>query len=195
MIQRIAVYCGSKKGLEAAYESAAKQLASIFVEAKIELIFGGAQVGLMGVVADAVISQGGRVTGVIPNCFDTKEVAHQNLTELVTVSGMHERKAKMLDLADAFIALPGGIGTMDEFFEAWTWYQLGIHAKPVGLLNVDGYFDSLINYLRTMVDQGFLSQEHLNSLHISDCPAALLRYLTESKRTLKSVWITDEDQT
>jgi uncharacterized protein (TIGR00730 family) len=135
-----------------------KQLGAVLVDAKIELVFGGARVGLMGVVADAVINQGGRVTGVIPHGLDTKEVVHQNLTELVNVSGMHERKAKMLDLADAFIALPGGIGTMDEFFEAWTWYQLGIHTKPVGLLNVDGYFDSLIKYLHSMADQDFLSQ-------------------------------------
>ena len=192
MIQRIAVYCGSKKGRKVAYESAAKQLGAVLVDAKIELVFGGARVGLMGVVADAVINQGGRVTGVIPHGLDTKEVVHQNLTELVNVSGMHERKAKMLDLADAFIALPGGIGTMDEFFEAWTWYQLGIHTKPVGLLNVDGCFDSLIKHLHSMVDQGFLSQAHLNSLCISQCPAALVRELTVNERTLETVWVTDE---
>jgi len=192
VIQRIAVYCGSKNGRKVAYESAAKQLATILVDAKIELIFGGARVGLMGVVADAVINEGGRVTGVIPNGLDTKEVVHQNLTELVNVSGMHERKAKMLDLADAFIALPGGIGTMDEFFEAWTWYQLGIHAKPVGLLNVEGYFDGLIKYLHSMADQEFLSQVHLKSLCISDCPAALVRDLKLSKRTLETVWVADE---
>jgi uncharacterized protein (TIGR00730 family) len=192
MIQRIAVYCGSKKGRKVAYESAAKQLGAVLVDAKIELVFGGARVGLMGVVADAVINQGGRVTGVIPHGLDTKEVVHQNLTELVNVSGMHERKAKMLDLADAFIALPGGIGTMDEFFEAWTWYQLGIHTKPVGLLNVDGYFDSLIKYLHSMADQDFLSQVHINSLCISHCPATLVRDLTVSERTLETVWVTDE---
>ena len=192
MIQRIAVYCGSKKGRKVAYESAAKQLGAVLVDAKIELVFGGARVGLMGVVADAVINQGGRVTGVIPHGLDTKEVVHQNLTELVNVSGMHELKAKMLDLADAFIALPGGIGTMDEFFEAWTWYQLGIHTKPVGLLNVDGYFDSLIKYLHSMADQDFLSQVHINSLCISHCPATLVRDLTVSERTLETVWVTDE---
>lgn len=192
MIQRIAVYCGSKKGRKVAYESAAKQLGAVLVDAKIELVFGGARVGLMGVVADAVINQGGRVTGVIPHGLDTKEVVHQNLTELVNVSGMHERKAKMLDLADAFIALPGGIGTMDEFFEAWTWYQLGIHTKPVGLLNVDGYFDSLIKYLHSMADQDFLSQVHINSLCISHCPATLVRDLTVSERTLETVWVTAE---
>ena len=192
MIQRIAVYCGSKKGRKVAYESAAKQLGAVLVDAKIELVFGGARVGLMGVVADAVINQGGRVTGVIPHGLDTKEVVHQNLTELVNVSGMHERKAKMLDLADAFIALPGGIGTMDEFFEAWTWYQLGIHSKPVGLLNVDGYFDSLIKYLHSMADQDFLSQVHINSLCISHCPATLVRDLTVSERTSETVWVTDE---
>ena len=192
MIQRIAVYCGSKKGRKVAYESAAKQLGAVLVDAKIELVFGGARVGLMGVVADAVINQGGRVTGVIPHGLDTKEVVHQNLTELVNVSGMHERKAKMLDLADAFIALPGGIGTMDEFFEAWTWYQLGIHTKPVGLLNVDGYFDSLIKYLHSMADQDFLSQVHINSLCISHCPATLVRDLTVSERTSETVWVTDE---
>ena len=193
MIQRIAVYCGSKKGLMAQYESTAKLLAKALVEANIELVFGGGKDGLMGVLADNVIGYGGKVTGVIPIGLSTKEVAHQNLTELITVTDMHERKAKMLDLADAFIAMPGGIGTMDEFFEAWTWYQLGIHEKPVGILNVEGYFDSLINYLHTMVDQGFLSKDHFGDLCISECPATLVHDLNLSERTLESVWMTDRD--
>lgn len=193
MIKRIAVFCGSRKGTKDAYELAAKRLAKILVEGEIELVFGGGRVGLMGILADTVITQGGRVTGVIPTGLSTREVVHQNLTELVTVSDMHERKAKMLDLADAFIAMPGGIGTMDEFFEAWTWYQLGIHEKPVGLLNVEGYFDSLTNYLHTMVDQDFLAEEHFKSLCTSDCPKALIHKLKLSKRASKSVWVTDSN--
>ena len=146
----------------------------------------------MGVVADTVIAHGGRVTGVIPHGLCGEERAHQNLTELVTVVGMHERKAKMIDLADAFIAMPGGIGTMDELFEAWTWYQLGIHVKPVGILNVEGYFDGLIGYLHQMVSKEFLSQRHLDSLHISHCPLDLISQMQAAERELETIWVADK---
>ena len=192
MIQRVAVYCGSKKGTSEHYQSMANELCKVLVDSGIELVYGGGKVGLMGVVADAVIAHGGRVTGVIPHGLCVDELVHQNLTELVTVVGMHERKAKMIDLADAFIAMPGGIGTMDEFFEAWTWYQLGIHDKPVGIFNVEGYFDGLIEYLHQMVTQEFLSQRHLDSLHISHSPFDLISQMQVSERESEAIWVSDE---
>ncbi|MDG1224919.1 MAG: TIGR00730 family Rossman fold protein [Burkholderiales bacterium] len=188
-IQRIAVYCGSKIGLSEAYQFMARELAMTLVDERIELVFGGGKVGLMGVLADTVLAHGGKVTGVIPSGLDIDEVVHKDLTELVKVSGMHQRKAMMLDLADAFIAMPGGIGTMDEIFEAWTWGQLGIHTKPVGLLNVEGYFDSLIEYLSTMVRQGFLSQKHHDRLYISESPSDLLEKMRLSNKQHETIWL------
>ncbi|MDG1161975.1 MAG: TIGR00730 family Rossman fold protein [Burkholderiales bacterium] len=188
-IQRIAVYCGSKIGLSEAYQFMARELAMTLVDERIELVFGGGKVGLMGVLADTVLAHGGKVTGVIPSGLDIDEVVHKDLTELVKVPGMHQRKAMMLDLADAFIAMPGGIGTMDEIFEAWTWGQLGIHTKPVGLLNVEGYFDSLIEYLSTMVRQGFLSQKHHDRLYISESPSDLLEKMRLSNKLHETIWL------
>ncbi|MBT6184033.1 MAG: TIGR00730 family Rossman fold protein [Betaproteobacteria bacterium] len=188
-IQRIAVYCGSKIGLSDAYQVMARELAMTLVDERVELVFGGGKVGLMGVLADTVLAHGGKVTGVIPSGLDIDEVVHKDLTELVKVPGMHQRKAMMLDLADAFIAMPGGIGTMDEIFEAWTWGQLGIHTKPVGLLNVEGYFDSLIEYLSTMVRQGFLSQKHHDRLYISESPSDLLEKMRLSNKQHETIWL------
>ena len=188
-IQRIAVYCGSKIGLSEAYQFMARELAMTLVDERVELVFGGGKVGLMGVLADTVLAHGGKVTGVIPSGLDIDEVVHKDLTELVKVPGMHQRKAMMLDLADAFIAMPGGIGTMDEIFEAWTWGQLGIHTKPVGLLNVEGYFDSLIEYLSTMVRQGFLSQKHHDRLYISESPSDLLEKMRLSNTQHETIWL------
>ena len=188
-IQRIAVYCGSKIGLSDAYQVMARELAMTLVDERVELVFGGGKVGLMGVLADTVLARGGKVTGVIPSGLDIDEVVHKDLTELVKVPGMHQRKAMMLDLADACIAMPGGIGTMDEIFEAWTWGQLGIHTKPVGLLNVEGYFDSLIEYLSTMVRQGFLSQKHHDRLYISESPSDLLEKMRLSNKQHETIWL------
>jgi uncharacterized protein (TIGR00730 family) len=188
-IQRIAVYCGSKIGLSDAYQVMARELAMTLVDERVELVFGGGKVGLMGVLADTVLAHGGKVTGVIPSGLDIDEVVHKDLTELVKVPGMHQRKAMMLDLADACIAMPGGIGTMDEIFEAWTWGQLGIHTKPVGLLNVEGYFDSLIEYLSTMVRQGFLSQKHHDRLYISESPSDLLEKIRLSNKQHETIWL------
>jgi uncharacterized protein (TIGR00730 family) len=188
-IQRIAVYCGSKIGLSDAYQVMARELAMTLVDERVELVFGGGKVGLMGVLADTVLAHGGKVTGVIPSGLDIDEVVHKDLTELVKVPGMHQRKAMMLDLADACIAMPGGIGTMDEIFEAWTWGQLGIHTKPVGLLNVEGYFDSLIEYLSTMVRQGFLSRKHHDRLYISESPSDLLEKMRLSNKQHETIWL------
>ena len=180
MNQRIAVYCGSKKGRKVAYESAAKQLGAVLVDAKIELVFGGARVGLMGVVADAVINQGGRVTGVIPHGLDTKEVVHQNLTELVNVSGMHERKAKMLDLADAFIALPGGIGTMDEFFEILTLVQTRKVPRFPLICFGRSYWSGLLKWANGTLKRGkYISPEDTDLVTITDSPAKAMKIIND----------------
>ncbi len=160
----VCVYCGSSTGDDAQYAEAARALGALLARRRIRLVFGGGSVGLMGVLADAVLDAGGQVTGVIPHGLRTAELAHEGLTEMIVVDSMHARKQRMVELADAFIALPGGIGTMDELFETWTWLQLGIHAKPVGLLNVGGYYDPLITFLHQMAGHGFLRTEHLASL-------------------------------
>jgi len=173
----ICVYCGSSHGVRDEYTQAARELGTLLGRRRIRLVFGGGSVGLMGVLADAVLAAGGDVTGVIPRALRTSELAHEGLSEMIEVDSMHARKQRMVELADGFIALPGGIGTMDELFETWTWLQLGIHAKPVGLLNVDGYYDALINFLQQMTDRGFLKAAHLERLLVD----------TDAQRLLDSV--------
>jgi hypothetical protein len=173
----ICVYCGSSRGVRDEYAQAARELGVLLARRDIRLVFGGGSVGLMGVLADAVLEGGGDVTGVIPRALRTSELAHEGLSEMIEVDSMHARKQRMVELADGFIALPGGIGTMDELFETWTWLQLGIHAKPVGLLNVDGYYDALINFLQQMTDRGFLKAAHLERLLVD----------TDAQRLLESV--------
>jgi uncharacterized protein (TIGR00730 family) len=162
----VCVYCGSSRGEREEYAAAARALGALFARRRIRLVFGGGSVGLMGVLADAVLEAGGEVTGVIPHRLRTAELAHEGVTEMIAVDSMHARKLRMVELSDAFIALPGGIGTLDELFETWTWLQLGIHAKPVGLLNVAGYYDPLLAFLRQMSDQQFLSEKHLDCLAV-----------------------------
>jgi len=157
---RICVFTGSSEGRRPSYRAAAGDLGRILVQRGFELVYGGARVGLMGAVADAVLAAGGRVIGVIPEALVAREVAHTGLTELRVVSSMHERKATMADLSDGFIALPGGWGTLEELFEVLTWGQLGLHGKPCGLLNVDGYFDPLLAFLRHAVDEQFVRREY-----------------------------------
>jgi uncharacterized protein (TIGR00730 family) len=156
-MKRLAVYCGSSMGTDPAFAGAARLLGAAMVAQGIGLVYGGGRLGLMGVVADAVLDDGGEVYGVIPQALMDLEVAHHGLTELHVVTSMHERKAKMTDLTDAFVALPGGIGTYDELFEAWTWNALGYHSKPFALLNVSGFWDELIRFLDTATDKGFMS--------------------------------------
>ena len=175
----VCVYCGSSRGEREVYSTAARELGALFAERNIRLVFGGGSVGLMGVLADAVLQGGGEVTGVIPHRLRTAELAHEGVTEMIAVDSMHARKHRMVELADAFIALPGGIGTLDELFETWTWLQLGIHRKPVGLLNVAGYYDSLLEFLRKMCDQQFLRREHLESLAVDTSAGRLLDRLHE----------------
>jgi len=173
-MKRVCVFAGSSAGVRPEYMTAATDLGRVLAARGIGLVYGGARVGLMGAVADAVLTGGGEVTGVIPRSLVEKEVAHSGLTELRVVTTMHERKALMADLSDAFIALPGGWGTLDEFFEILTWAQLGLHCKPCGVLNVQGYFDRLLSFLDHSVEQGFVRREYGALLAVSDDPSTLL---------------------
>jgi uncharacterized protein (TIGR00730 family) len=188
-MKRICVFAGSSSGVQADYLVAASALGKLFASRGIELVYGGARVGLMGAVADAVLGEAGRVTGVIPRALVEKEVAHSGLTDLRIVSSMHQRKALMADLSDAFVALPGGWGTLDEMFEILTWAQLGLHRKPCGLLNVQGYFDRLLAFLDHTVDQGFVRREYGSLLAVSATPAALLDALQVQTPPAVEKWI------
>jgi uncharacterized protein (TIGR00730 family) len=175
---RYCVFSGSNWGVRAEYGRAANELGELLVEAGIGLVYGGASVGLMGAVADAVLRKGGEVIGVIPQSLVDKEVAHKGLHDLRITSSMHERKALMADLSDGFIALPGGIGTLEETFEVWTWAQLGHHVKPCALLNIEGFYDGLSSFLDTVLKEGFLKDVHRNMLISEDDPKSLLTAMT-----------------
>ena len=159
-INRICVFCGTNTGARPDYGAAARELGQILAEQDIELVYGGASVGIMGELADSVHGHGGHVTGIIPQQLMEKEAAHTGIANLIVVASMHQRKSQMADMSDGFIALPGGIGTLEGFFEILTWGQLGIHAKPSGILNVVGYFDGLTRFLDHAVTEGFLTEEH-----------------------------------
>ena len=178
-LKRICVFAGSRDGADPAYTEAAARLAEAIVAAGLGLVYGGGRVGLMGAVADAALAEGGEVIGVIPSALQRREIAHRGLTELHVVDSMHERKAMMAQLSDAFAALPGGFGTMDELVEAVTWSQLGIHSKPVGLLDVAGYWQPLRRLVDNAVDQGFVAPAGRDLLIWSDDPAELLTALGE----------------
>ncbi|MDH3316870.1 MAG: TIGR00730 family Rossman fold protein [Gammaproteobacteria bacterium] len=171
---KICVFCGSSFGKDEAYRQAAELTGKLLAQRGIELIYGGGHVGLMGVIADAVLSEGGQVTGVIPRALAEREIAHKGLTTLVVVESMHERKAEMAKRADGFISLPGGAGTLEEAFEQWTWAQLGVHQKPSGFLNMKGYFDPLRAMIKKMVTEGFLKPEYADMLVFFDDPARIL---------------------
>lgn len=171
---KICIFTGSRRGVLPEYADMAKQLARELVARGYGLIYGGGKIGLMGVIADAVLDLGGHVTGVIPNSLVSKEVAHRGLTDLRLVSSMHERKALMAELADGFIAMPGGIGTMEEFFEVLSWGQLGLHDKPCGLLNVGGYYDRLIQFIDYAVAQDFIKPKDRALLIVESEPGKLL---------------------
>lgn len=168
MLKRLAVYCGSSIGADPAFADAARAIGMAMAERGIGLVYGGGRLGLMGVVADAVLEAGGEAYGVIPQALIDLEVAHTGLTELHVVTSMHERKARMTELTDAFVALPGGIGTFDELFEAWTWNALGYHAKPFALLNVNGFWDGMIGFLDTATASGFMSPARRSQLIVAD---------------------------
>ncbi len=179
-IRRLAVYCGSASGSEPWFADSARETAQAMVSQDIELVYGGGRLGLMGLIADSVLELGGRVYGVIPQALVDIEVAHTGLTELHTVPNMHERKARMTELADGFLALPGGIGTLDELFEAWSWNALGYHKKPFCLLNVEGFWDGLIEFIEHAHQSGFLSARRRRQLLVATTPDEALKLLDEA---------------
>jgi uncharacterized protein (TIGR00730 family) len=178
MLRRICIFCGSSSGTREVYRQAAQTVGRLLCRRGIELVYGGGHVGLMGIVADACLNEGGRVIGVIPQALADREVAHTGLTELRIVSSMHERKALMADLSDAFISLPGGYGTWEEFFEVLTWSQLGIQRKACGVLNVDGYYDPLLEMADRALSEGFLRDVHRNLLLSDSDPERLVDRLS-----------------
>ena len=190
-MQRICVFCGSSTGTRPAYVQAARLLAAELVKRKLGLVYGGGQVGLMGTLADATLAQGGQVIGVIPGPLASKELAHPGLTEMRVVGSMHERKATMASLVDGFIALPGGLGTLEETLEILTWAQLGIHRKPIGILNVEGYYDGLLHFLSHAVREEFVRPEYFSLLLFGDTPAELLdKFAAWEPPALRRVWLT-----
>jgi uncharacterized protein (TIGR00730 family) len=177
MIKRLAVYCGSAAGADPGFAEAARMLGHTMVDRGIDLVYGGGRLGLMGIIADSVLEAGGKVFGVIPETLVSHEVAHLGCTELYTVANMHERKAKMTELTDAFVALPGGIGTLDELFEAWTWNALGYHAKPFCLLDINGFWEGLDRFMDHVRDSGFLSDARRGQLLRAETPDKALDLL------------------
>lgn len=191
-MQRICVFCGSYSGSRAEYAEAARDLADALVKENITLVYGGGRVGLMGIVADEVLSRGGQAIGVIPRPLLRRELGHPNLTTMRVVDTMHERKAMMAELSDGFIALPGGLGTLEEIFEIWTWAQLGMHHKPVGFLNVAAYFDSLFAFLDHAAHESFIRPELRRVAIVDSDPAALLRRFSEYVPPNVEQWIERE---
>src|SRR3954451_19680625 len=173
-INRICVFCGTNTGSRSDYGAAARELGRILAEQGIELVYGGASVGIMGELADSVHEHGGHVTGIIPQQLMEKEAAHTGIANLIVVASMHQRKSQMADMSDGFIALPGGIGTLEGFFEILTWSQLGIHARPCGILNVAGYFDGLTRFLDHAVKEGFITELHRDMILVADEPGELV---------------------
>jgi hypothetical protein len=192
-MKRICVYCGSSPGLLPDYSDAAQVLGHELAARGLGLVYGGASVGVMGAVADAVLEKGGQAIGVIPFALATREVAHDGLDELFVVESMHERKAKMAELSDGFIALPGGWGTIEEIFEMLTWAQLGFHQKPCGLLNISGYYDHLYTFLEHAIDQRFVREEYRPMIMMEQTAGGLLdRYQSYQAPTVKK-WIGPEE--
>jgi uncharacterized protein (TIGR00730 family) len=192
--QRICVFCGSNLGTQAEYRSAAERLAAVLLRHRIELVYGGGNIGLMGVLADAMLAGGGKVIGVIPESLMAREVGHLGLTELRVVSSMHDRKALMSDLSDAFIALPGGFGTLEEFCEVVTWSQLGIQEKPCGLLNVLCYYDPLLQLFDSAVREAFLHPDNRALVLDDDDPDGLLEKMANFHPAHRAKWIGREER-
>ncbi len=192
-MKNITVFCGSNSGFRAEYAEAAVNLARCLAERNIRLIYGGGNVGLMGIIADEVMRSGGEVIGIIPESLDKKEVGHRGITELRVVSSMHERKALMAELTDGFIAMPGGIGTFEEFFEILTWAQLGFHEKPCGILNVAGYYDGLLALCDNAVSEGFLRDVHRRLILDETDSVALLEKMRDFQPQPIEKWIDETD--
>jgi uncharacterized protein (TIGR00730 family) len=191
-LDSVCVYAGSCPGADPRYSAAAQELAHELVDRQIRVVYGGAKIGLMGLLADTAVARGGRVVGVMPRSLVEKEVAHAGLTELRVVDSMHERKATMAELSDAFVALPGGIGTVEELIEVYTWTQLGLHAKPCALLNAGGYYDHLIGFLDHAVAERFLRPEHRELLVVADGPAELIERLERFEAPQLAKWLDRE---
>ncbi|MCE4955912.1 TIGR00730 family Rossman fold protein [Macrococcoides caseolyticum] len=180
-MKNIAVFCGSNKGIQQAYTEGAKMLGETLAASDIGLIFGGGNVGLMGIIADHVIACNGSAIGVIPHFLQEKEVAHQHLTKLYTVDTMHQRKSMMSTLCDGYIMMPGGAGTLEEFFEIFTWAQLGLHKKPIGILNIDGFYNPLIQMLEKMIQEGFIDEVYRDLAIIDENPQTLINKMKNSQ--------------
>ncbi|MBD1866029.1 TIGR00730 family Rossman fold protein [Cyanobacteria bacterium FACHB-471] len=193
-MKRVCVFCGSNQGTNPAYGFAAEQLGKLLAQQNIGLVYGGGKVGLMGTVADAALAAGGEVIGVIPQALADREIAHTGLSKLHIVASMHERKALMSDYVDAFIALPGGMGTLEEFAEVLTWGQLGLHQKPCGLLNIEGYYNSLIAFFNQAVQAQFVRPEHRSAVIEAQTCEELLEKLNQYQPIQIHKWI-DRDQT
>ncbi len=191
-MKRITVFCGSSLGTDKIFEKQAYILGQTLAKQNIELVYGGAKIGLMGTVANGALSENGKVIGVIPHFLKGKEIVHENLTELILVETMHERKIKMDELSDGVIALPGGFGTMEEFFEMLTWAQLGLHKKPVAILNTDGFYDNLKFLIQIMVNKGFLKEVNQKMLLISDNIDELLKQMNDYVAPIVEKWINND---
>lgn len=192
MINAIAVFCGSASGADSRFEEDARLLGKTLAQNNIRLIYGGAQIGLMGAVGDACLHAGGEVIGVIPNFLESKEIAHPSLTELIRVKSMHERKTRMFELCDAFVALPGGFGTLEELFEILTWAQLGLHHKPIALLNTSGYYDDLIRLADSMVSKGFVKTQSRKMLLVAHTTHEVLTTLKSYRGPDVNQWLTEK---
>jgi uncharacterized protein (TIGR00730 family) len=186
---RLCVFCGSNAGQDPVYLATARALGEALAASGIGLVYGGASVGLMGAVADAALAKGGNVIGVMPQALVDKEIAHKGLTDLRVVGSMHERKALMAELADGFVALPGGLGTFEELFEVWTWAQLGYHRKPCALLNAGGFYDKLTDFLDDVVERGFVKPIHRAMLIVESDPAALIDAIRAYEPPKVDKWI------
>lgn len=191
-MRRLSVFCGSSPGADPAYAEAARSLGRLLAERGIGLVYGGGNVGLMGVLADSVLAAGGTAIGVIPRSLEAREVAHRGLSELHVVGSMHERKALMAELSDGFVMLPGGIGTLEEFFEVWTWAGLGLHQKPCGLLNVRGFYAPLIAFLDQLVAQRFLQPAHRAMVMVEECAEPLLQRFASYAPPAVEKWLDRE---
>lgn len=188
-MKRICVFAGSSSGANAEYATAARDLGRVLARRKLGVVYGGAHIGLMGALANEALAGGAHVIGVMPEALVAKEVAHRGLTELRVVKSMHERKAMMADLADGFVALPGGWGTVEELFEILTWAQLGLHRKPCGVLNIHGYFDRLLSFVDHGVEEGFVRREQRAMLAVSTSPGELLDLFAAYKAPVVEKWI------
>jgi uncharacterized protein (TIGR00730 family) len=194
-VRRICVFCGSSPGARPAYAEAAAELGRLLVYEGIGVVYGGGAVGLMGILADAVLAEDGDVVGVIPQALVSREIGHPGVADMRVVGSMHERKAVMAELADAFVALPGGLGTLEELFEIYTWAQLGLHRKPCGLLDVEDYFSGLVGFLDHAVDERFLREEHRAMLIVEPEPRALIERLAQfESRAVTPKWIDREER-